>query len=406
MVANATNRFRSLSGSEPRILHRVMWIGALVRVAMLAVFVAAEYPCARVAGVAALFVILFAIQLRRRRSESPPQRRAVLALELCSQGFVIGASALTGGVHSPFLFNLVLPALIAVLFFGPHHVSRWIALASVLPAIALACLPEALAGPALPRGPYAAATLLALLWNLFVLHGAATSIMRGFGEAHHAIASLRDEYVNQLQGNSRRLQVIGAKLADELKNPLAAIKGLCQLVARAPESDRTRERLSVTLSEIDRMERVLDDYATFSRPLEAIRREPIELGVVVAEVLDLLAVRAARRGVALSAHGVASLEGDRTCLKEALVGLVSEAIDATSAGGSVSLSVRHDGTLVVIEIVEIGHRASGSRETAQVDLQPEIPAALGAITRHGGTLTCSGELGQRATTIRLPPRHA
>lgn len=399
MVTNATNGFRSPSGSEPRILQRVMWIGALVRVAMLAVLVAAEYPFVRVAGVASLFVILFAIQLRRRRSESPRQRRAVLALELCSQGFVIGASAVTGGVHSPFLFNVVLPSLIAVLFFGPHRVSRWIALASVLSTIAITCLPDAITGPALPRGPYAAATLLALFWNLFVLHAAATSILRGYEEAHQAIASLRDECVDQLERNSRRLQVIGTKLADELKNPLAAIKGLCQLVSRTPESDRTRERLSVTQSEIDRMERVLEDYATFSRPLEAIRCEPIELGVLVVEVIDLLAVRASRRDVALSAHGVASLEGDRTCLKEALVDLVSGAIDATSAGGSVSLSVRHDGTLVEIEIVQIGHRAS------EGDLQPEIAAALGAITWHGGTLTSSGELGQRTTTIRLPPRH-
>ena len=44
-----------------------------------------------------------------------------------AQLFVVGSAALTGGVHSPFLPALVLPAIVSLLFFGPIAVARWIA---------------------------------------------------------------------------------------------------------------------------------------------------------------------------------------------------------------------------------------------------------------------------------------
>ena len=102
------------------------------------------------------------------------------------------------------------------------------------------------------------------------LHGrqAQRSSRRATGESY---ACLREERLAEAEAQLRRLQSVGAKVAHELKNPLASIKGLCQLVARTPESERTQERLAVVASEIARMETILDEYLSFSRPLEDLK---------------------------------------------------------------------------------------------------------------------------------------
>jgi nitrogen-specific signal transduction histidine kinase len=67
--------------------------------------------------------------------------------------------------------------------------------------------------------------------------------------------------LSDAEAQLRRLQSVGAKVAHELKNPLASIKGLCQLV-HVPESERTQERLAGRLRD---------------QPLETILREYLAL---------------------------------------------------------------------------------------------------------------------------------
>ena len=59
--------------------------------------------------------------------------------------------------------------------------------------------------------------------------------------------------------SSKSLESIGSKVAHELKNPLSAIKGLVQLLARNAADERSRERLEVVSGEVSRMEHILRD---------------------------------------------------------------------------------------------------------------------------------------------------
>ena len=140
------------------------------------------------------------------------------------------------------------------------------------------------------------------------------------------MACLREERLSDAEAQLHRLQSVGAKVAHELKNPLASIKGLCQLVARTPESERTQERLAVVASEISRMETILGEYLSFSRPLEDLDPESIDLGALARDVLDVLAGRADQAGVDARRSTAARRrsQGDPRRLKEALINLVVE----------------------------------------------------------------------------------
>ncbi|MBX3159580.1 MAG: HAMP domain-containing histidine kinase [Deltaproteobacteria bacterium] len=231
------------------------------------------------------------------------------------------------------------------------------------------------------------------------------------------MACLREERLSDAEAQLRRLQSVGAKVAHELKNPLASIKGLCQLVARTPESARTQERLTVVHSEIARMENILAEYLSFSRPLEDIVPEPVELHKVARDVLDVLDGRAQGAGVELTLEGVApAVPGDPRRLKEALINIIANAIEATPPGGKVALELRNGGGNVVLTVRDTG------RGIAPEDLEKlgnpffttrtngtglGVVLAQGVIMQHGGSLGYVSSVGRGTTaTITLPVKPA
>ncbi len=405
---------------ETRTISRwAMLLGAFAHAASIAILADASYPTWRLAAIGGGFLVFAGIQrlFISRASEEPCVEAAFTAINIAAQLFVTACAALTGGVHSPFLPALLLPSIVSLLFFGPIATSRWIAVCNGLLVVAMIALPASYVGPQLPTLHYSFSVLLTLGWSLFMLHTMATKLANAASRAGDSYACLREERVAEAEAQLRRLQSVGAKVAHELKNPLASIKGLCQLVARAPEGERTQERLAVVASEISRMETILNEYLSFSRPLEDLRPESFDLTALARDVLDVLAGRADQGGVVLALDGSPTpVQGDPRRLKEALINLVANAIEATPSGGSVQLRVRNSGAGITLEVKDSG------RGIAREDLErlgtsffttrPNgtglgVVLAQGVITQHGGSLSYSSAVGQGTTaTILLPGKPA
>ena len=389
--------------------------GFVVQLAVFGVLIHAGYSTCRIVGLAIVYTafvfghraVISAIRSRGRVDSG------FIAMNVIAQALVIGSTTLTGGVHSPFLPGVVMPSIVALLFFGPHAASRWMAVANGLFVIAMVLLPSAVVGPALPSTDYAIAALLGLGWNLVMLHlmvGKLTKIAHQSGQSY---ACLREERLGEAEAQLRRLQSVGAKVAHELKNPLASIKGLCQLVARTPASDRTQERLSVVASEISRMETILSEYLSFSRPLEDLKPEALDLSAIANDVMNVLAGRADQAGVTLSLEGGCKrASGDPRRLKEALINLVANAIEATPNTGTVKLKIRNGCEDVIVEIQDSGRGITPEDlkrlGTSFFTTRPNgtglgVVLAQGVINQHGGSLVYTSVLGRGTTaTIKLP----
>jgi signal transduction histidine kinase len=405
---------------EARTTTRLM-MGAnvLVQGLLIATLVHGDYPTWRIGALIALFVA-FVIAHRVILSATRETHRvehAFIGMNVTAQLFVVGSCCLTGGVHSPLLPGTAMPAIVSLLFFGPLSVSRWMALGNGLFVVAMVSLPQDVVGPALPSAHYAVAVLLNLTWNLFMLHLMVGKLSAIANETSESYACLREERLSEAEAQLRRLQSVGAKVAHELKNPLASIKGLCQLVARAPESERTQERLAVVASEISRMETILHEYLSFSRPLEDLKPQALDVAELSRDVLDVLAGRADQAGVTLSLEGVATkVDGDPRRLKEALINLVANAIEATPHGGAVVLRVKNGvaagGGNVVVEVEDTGRGISpedlARLGTSFFTTRPNgtglgVVLAQSVITQHGGSLGYTSTVGRGTlATIKLP----
>lgn len=141
-----------------------------------------------------------------------------------------------------------------------------------------------------------------------------------------------------------RLAALGqmaATVAHEVKNPLSAIKSIVQ-VMREEDGDGSRgQDLRLIVGEIDRLNRTVTQLLSFSRPALADTR-PVALDEIAQTVTRLLETDAAATGVALRAE----VANDRrvsgaaaAAIREVLINLALNAIQATPEGGSVVVSL-------------------------------------------------------------------
>jgi signal transduction histidine kinase len=200
---------------------------------------------------------------------------------------------------------------------------------------------------------------------------------RALDASRDEIVRARESVAHDAFSRAREMEQLSAQLSHELKNPLGAIKTLVQLSARAATDAKSRERLQIAEAQIERMNGILKGYLSFARPFGKLQRERVDLSALAEELLQLLAPDAARSGVALRRRGAARVDADPRRLKEALINLVANAVQATPRGGFVEIEIgcRENA-------VEVAVRDSG------VGMPPDVLEKVGTpffTTREQGT---------------------
>jgi len=148
---------------------------------------------------------------------------------------------------------------------------------------------------------------------------------------------------------------LSAGLAHEIRNPLTSIKGSAELLGDDfPAGHPKRELLDTLVREADRLNNVLRRFLSFAKPLPVSKREfsPIE---PVEEVVALLAGRKGVEGTEIvvrsPAGGLPSLQGDPEQIRQVLLNVLLNAMQASGGEGRIEIGLRHDagaGRVVVV----------------------------------------------------------
>lgn len=149
---------------------------------------------------------------------------------------------------------------------------------------------------------------------------------------------------------AEKLAAVGtmtAGLSHEIRNPLnAACLQLSVLERRIQRLSKDfqpllLEPLTVVKDEIRRLDHILEDFLQFARPREFVRRA-VDVASVVTRVLDLLAGEAERHAVRLEREldPVPPVAGDEERLRQVLVNLGLNALEAVKEGGMIRVSCR------------------------------------------------------------------
>ena len=244
-----------------------------------------------------------------------------------------------------------------------------------------------------------------------------TEMVRLNDELAGKVAQLERAQAQLVQ--SEKLASIGemsAAVAHGLRNPLASLRASAQLVLRHPGSPAAGEQLQAILDEVDRLDRRITHLLTFSRPAP-FRPIPQRVAALVEEVLPAFNERLRTQGVTLELQipdELPEIRADSMKLEQALVEVISNALDAMSDGGRLSLVAsprpgEGGGAGVVIEVRDTG-RGIPPETLASVG-QPffttrgegtglGVATARRFVEQHGGRLELTSRPGA-GTTVRL-----
>ncbi len=303
---------------------------------------AAGFPPARVAAVFAIHLAIFVECLfeAARSRRIGIEQRALFGSHLILVTGQAGIVALTGGLTSP-LWPGILGATMGTFYvFGRGRESTIQGVYTAALVVAVALLPAGLSGPPIARPYHVALAAWSILFTLYLMYASASALGDAYQRIGETLARTREDVLDAANARAQGLECMGSKVAHELKNPLSAVKGLVQLLTRGAADERSRERLEVIAGEVSRMENILRDYLTFARPLTDLHKEPVDVGAVADDVIAILEARAETAGVALHrTGGPAMVHADPRRLKEALLNLIANALEATGREGSVEVAV-------------------------------------------------------------------
>jgi signal transduction histidine kinase len=130
----------------------------------------------------------------------------------------------------------------------------------------------------------------------------------------------------------RTLGQLGAGMAHQLRNAATGGRMAIELHQRECDSSRTNESLDVALRQLRLMESYLQRFLAVGR-VQPIAHETISLSVVVADALALVGPACVHAGVDLAFRQPSAplwLRGDADALRQLVVNLVLNALDATS----------------------------------------------------------------------------
>lgn len=216
-----------------------------------------------------------------------------------------------------------------------------------------------------------------------------------------------------------RLATIGftaAKLAHEIGNPLNSMTLSVQMLERRLASTGSEDTIVARVrglrDQITRLTHLLQEFRNLSRRQD-YRLVPTNLTALATEVLTAEMENYATRGVTLvheSAPSLPLVKADVDKLRQVLVNLCKNAVEAMPEGGTLTVSVQPDGNgRVHLHITDTGSGIPDGVNIFEpfITTKPEgtglgLPVVRQIVAAHGGELTYRTALGQGTTfTVTL-----
>ena len=163
---------------------------------------------------------------------------------------------------------------------------------------------------------------------------------------------------------AERLAEIGSLtggLAHEIKNPLSTVQLNLQLLQEDltpdnPAYSRITNRLGVVQRETSRLRDILEDFLRYGGRIE-LDRKPVDLNQLLEELVDFFTPQAQLSRVQLRLKRSPSpviANVDVKLIKQAVLNLMINALQAMPSGGELILSVSNQAGRVIIDIIDTG----------------------------------------------------
>ena len=237
-------------------------------------------------------------------------------------------------------------------------------------------------------------------------------------EAQRSLAELRRTQRELIR--KERLASLGemaAVMAHEIRNPLTSIRGFSQRIRRRAADDRLSRYAGVIMEEVDRLNEVISSILDFARHLDP-RFTEVDFCELLSETTQLLSGEIAEAGIVVRRdcpEGTTSAVCDPSQMRQVLLNLLQNAIQAMPRGGTLTLALVPTDERLEIRISDTGtgipedhleriFEPFYTTKTRGTGLGLHL--ARRVIEGHHGELRVESEAGRGSTFIIDIPRSA
>jgi signal transduction histidine kinase len=243
-----------------------------------------------------------------------------------------------------------------------------------------------------------------------------------FTELGDAFNTMADRLI-QLQEDVKRQERhamfgrVAAGLVHDLSHPIQNIGNSTRLLLRDDVDLESREMFRRTIErELATLKRFMDDLRNVVKP-KPIERFAMEINQSVSEIVDAMRPEGERNAVKVEtryAERPLVIEGDRFALGRVYRNLITNAIQATEPGGSVTIATARIGDQVQITVTDTGSGIPADRlsqifddfvTTKRRGLGLGLAISKRIVEQLDGTIVVESEVGRgTAFTLRFPAR--
>ena len=216
---------------------------------------------------------------------------------------------------------------------------------------------------------------------------------------HESIKSARQE-------RSRMLGEIALGFAHEIRNPLVVIKTSAEVVlASLAVKSREVRLLGFVVEEVARINNLISEFLAFAKP-SPLKLEYFPLSPLIQEIAELSSAEMDKRGIRYSFSNEAEDDrvlGERSQIRQVLLNLGLNAMDAMPQGGTLSVRLYAEGGQIRIELKDTGCGIPPNLlstihmpfiSTKKNGLGLGLSKAYAIIEEHGGSISCSSTVGE------------
>jgi PAS domain S-box-containing protein len=251
--------------------------------------------------------------------------------------------------------------------------------------------------------------------------GVSVQAIQESGEQMGALVTLRDldslESINTQLQVSERLAALGritAGVAHEVKNPLNSMRLWLENLKEtlpAEQEPGAQQAVQVLDKEIDRLDTVVKRFLDFTRPIE-VKLEATDLAELLREVMSISKPQFQKAGVEaeeLIGNGIPEVWADRDLLKQAVLNLILNAVEAMPSGGELRVELARRGEMAEISVSDTGKGIPPEQQQKIFQLffttRPGgsgigLATTFRIVQLHNGSIDFHSEAG-RGTTFRI-----
>jgi signal transduction histidine kinase/ActR/RegA family two-component response regulator len=214
------------------------------------------------------------------------------------------------------------------------------------------------------------------------------------------------------------LAELASGVAHDFNNTLAGILGRAQLLLRTHDPEKISRGLNIIIKTAEDGAKTVKRIQDFARQRRDHDFEPVAVDQILFKVSEITRPRWKDKAEASGIHisldvqirSISKVMGDESELREVLVNMVINAVDAMPMGGQLTLSAEDLADSVVISIIDTGSGMAPEIRSRVFDpffttkgragMGLGLAVGFGIIRRHEGTITIHSEVSQ-GTTFRI-----